>query len=106
MYYLKINNELYPAEFTGKMVDIDWDRRESKTIIFASGFTFATVSSLLADDVAWSIYETDDDYSHEYDNSEFSIRGDITLRADGRVSVKMGKPTELEEAYELLYGGM
>lgn len=110
MYYLKVNDELYPAEFSGKMVDIEWDRRESKTITFASGVTFTQAYALLADDTAWSIVESWDEdgveRTNEYDNSAYSVLGDVTLHPSGAVSVKMGKPTELEEAYELLYGGM
>lgn len=32
----------------------------------------------------------------EYDNSEFSIRGDLMVHTDGTCTVKMGKPTEME----------
>lgn len=31
-----------------------------------------------------------------YDNSEYSIRGDLLVHTDGTCTVKMGKPTELE----------
>jgi hypothetical protein len=31
-----------------------------------------------------------------YDNSEYSIRGDLSVHTDGTCTVKMGKPTELE----------
>lgn len=33
---------------------------------------------------------------NEYDNSEYSLAGDITDHRDGTVSIKMGKPTEAE----------
>lgn len=123
MYFLKINDNTYPAEFTGKMADKDWDNRETKTIMLQN-MTLQQVEGILYDDVEWYIYqplvetrpfyndETDEttfaevDVSEEYDNSAFSIRGPITLYPDGRIAVKMGKPTDLEEAYELLYGGM
>ena len=42
----------------------------------------------------------------EFDNSEFSIRGDLTVHVDGTCTVHMGKPTDLEDAYEILYGGL
>lgn len=42
----------------------------------------------------------------EFDNSEFSIRGDVTVHVDGTCTVNMGKPTDLEDAYEILYGGV
>lgn len=123
MYFLKINDNTYPAVFTGKMVDKDWDNRETKTITFED-ITLQQVEEILQDDVEWHIYqpltevrqvfneETEEivpttvDVSIDYDNSAFSIRGPITLYPDGKISVKMGKPTDLEEAYELLYGGI
>ena len=41
----------------------------------------------------------------EWDNSAFSLSGDITDHRDGTVTIKMGKPTDLEDAYEMLLGG-
>lgn len=41
------------------------------------------------------IYET---HLIEYDNSEYSVRGDILVHVDGTCTVKMGKPTALEAA--------
>lgn len=41
----------------------------------------------------------------EYDNSDYVLSGDITDHRDGRVTIKMGKLTELEEAYEIMLGG-
>ena len=37
----------------------------------------------------------------EYDNSDYCILGDITVHRDGKVTVKMGKPTG-EELYNIL----
>ena len=42
----------------------------------------------------------------EYDNSEYNLAGDITDHRDGTIAVKMGKLTELEEAYALMFGGV
>lgn len=42
----------------------------------------------------------------EYDNGGFYIRGDLIVHVDGTCTVKMGKPTDLEDAYEMIYGGM
>lgn len=42
----------------------------------------------------------------EYDNSKYDVCGDFIQHTNGSISIKMGKTTELEEAYELLYGGM
>lgn len=43
---------------------------------------------------------------HEFDNSDYNLAGDVTDHRDGTVTVKMGKLTELEEAYELMLGGI
>lgn len=130
MFYLKVADELYPAEFSGRVKDVDWDNRESKTIHFTT-LGYPVVSTILADDIKWAIYEPrtekrqkidpesgepmyDEDgepiyetvdVSVEYDNSEYSMRGDMIQHPDGTASVKMGKPTDLEIAYEMLYGG-
>ena len=40
----------------------------------------------------------------EFDNSDYNLAGDITDHRDGTITVKMGKLTELEEAYELMLG--
>lgn len=129
MYYLKVNGYTYPAEFTGRMKDMDWDERASKTITMEMSYDMAT--SILHDDVQWHIYrswtethvkidpetgepvidpETGEPETEEvtveedFDNSEYSMMGDVIVHNDGTTSVKMGKPTDLEEAYEILYG--
>ena len=107
--YIKINNELYPASaINGKAFDREWDDRQSKAITLA--MTHAEAAELFIDGLAWSIVQdspTEEDPQHqdEYDNSDFNVAGDITDHRDGTVTVKMGRPTDLEEAYELLYGG-
>ncbi len=117
MIYIKINDTLYPASIGGKMADKDWGGRESKAITMEA--TFNTVDALFPDGAAWSIinketvpvidgqgepvldengeqaYETK---QTEYDNSEFCLRGDLTVHVDGTCTVKMGKLTELEAA--------
>lgn len=48
---------------------------------------------------AYILYNGDPIYETqliEYDNSEYSIRGDLSVHTDGTCTVKMGKPTELE----------
>lgn len=45
-------------------------------------------------------------HTEEFDNSDFNIRGDLTVHVDGTCTVKMGKPTDLEDAYEIMYGGI
>lgn len=125
MIYVKVNDTLYPASIAGRMSDKEWDGRESKAVTMKRDF--ATVNSQFPDGVVWSIVNEEtvpvvdeegnpvlDDEGNptyttqqtEFDNSNFSIRGDLTVHVDGTCTVKMGAPTDLEDAYELMYGGM
>lgn len=129
MIYVKINETLYPASINGKMHDKDWDNRPSKTITLA--MTYEEAIALFVDGIQWSIVQvhpateplidenghtkldeygnamwSDEERIEEYDNSEYSIAGPITDYRDGTVAITMGKLTELEEAYELLLGGI
>lgn len=122
MTYIKINETLYPATANGKTTDRDWDNRESKAITLEMDYETANV--LFVDGVAWSIvqktevpvYEANEageqEFAYtkieetEWDNSEYNLAGDITDHRDGTITVKLGKLTELEEAYEILLGGM
>ena len=125
MIYIKVNNTLYPASITGKMSDKEWDGRESKAITLTCDF--ADADSLFPDGAAWSIVNeeivpvTDESgapvldgsgeptceiQQTEFDNSDFHIRGDLTVHVDGTCTVHMGKPTDLEDAYEIVYGGI
>ena len=130
MTYIKINGVLYPATISGRVADKDWDNRASKAITLE--MSYAEAAALFVDGVAWSIvqreevpvYQLDESGEHvlgedgepiqtgtemqenEFDNSEFNIAGDITDHRDGTVTAKMGKLTDLEEAYEIMLGGM
>lgn len=125
MIYVKINDALYPASISGRMQDREWDNRESKLITMTADF--ATMNALFQDGTTWSIVSEDpvpvyneqgnpvvdktgepvcETRQDEFDNSEYSIRGDLTVHVDGTCTVKMGKPTDLEDAYEMLYGGI
>lgn len=130
MTYVKINGTLYPATINGNMEDRDWDNRESKAITLE--MDYATAIDLFVDGLAWSIFEqrevpifkTDENgnlyrdeagglvhlgtevQETEYDNSEYTIAGDIIDHRDGRITAKMGKLTDLEEAYEIMLGGI
>lgn len=124
MIYVKVNGTLYPATIDGQMQDYTWDNRESKTITMQG--TYDEIVGLFKDGTPWSIVmkeevqKRNDDGSlvldkagnpvteeqtSEWDNSEFSMSGPITDNRDGTVSIKMGKPTDLEDAMELLLGG-
>lgn len=109
--YIKVNNTEYPAEINGNPKDRSWGERDTKTITLT--MTAAEVVALLPDNTPWSIVmrETVDkldndgnptgetkEVVNEYDNSEYSLSGAITDHRDGTVSIKMGKPTETENA--------
>lgn len=109
--YIKLNNTEYPAEINGNPKDRSWGERDTKTITLT--MTAAEAVALLPDNTPWSIVqrETVDKYDaegnptgeteevvNEWDNSEYSLSGDITDHRDGTVSIKMGKPTETESA--------
>lgn len=118
MTFIKINDTLYPATINGRMKDSDWDNRESKAITLE--MDYATASALFVDGMAWAIVHEHEEpvydengeqtgmemQEDEYDNSEYCLAGDITDHRDGTVTCKMGKLTELEEAYEMMLGGM
>lgn len=107
--YIKVNNTEYPAEISGDRADRTWDNRDIKTIRLT--MTHAEVAALLPDNTPWSIVQRDmvdvldeqgqstgesKEVVNEYDNSAYSLAGDITDHRDGTVSIKMGKPTDAE----------
>lgn len=107
--YIKVNNTEYPATITGEHKDRTWNERETKNIRLT--MTTTEAATLLPDNTPWSIVQRDmvdvldeqgqptgetKEVVHEYDNSEYSLAGDITDHRDGTVSIKMGKPTETE----------
>ena len=107
--YIKVNNTEYPAAVNGVYNDRSWGDRDTKTITLT--MTHDEAATLLPSGTPWSIVqrETVDvldeqgqptgetkEVVNEYDNSEYSIAGEITDYRDGTVSIKMGKPTEME----------
>ena len=107
MTYVKINETLYPASISGKMSDLNWGGRSSKTIRLT--MTHANAVQLFVNDLQWSIVEeyTDENEhitSVEYDNSEYCMAGDIIDHRDGTLSVKMGRITD-KELLEIMTGG-
>ena len=124
MIYVKVNGALYPATIDGQMQDYTWDNRESKTVTMQG--TYDEIVELFGDNAPWSIVMKEtvqkrsedgslvlddagnpvtEEQTSEWDNSEFAMSGPITDNRDGTVSIKMGKPTDLEDAMELLLGG-
>lgn len=109
--YIKVNNTEYPADISGENNDRSWDRRDTKTLRLT--MPHDEVAALLPDNTPWSIVQREmvdvldeqgqptgetKEVVNEYDNSEYSLAGDITDHRDGTVSIKMGKPTETESA--------
>lgn len=106
-----VNGNSYEAEIYGKKRDGEWENRESKSLKMKMSFEDAMND--FSDNVPWSILYQGPDYFdpetqktvtppvEEYDNSDFSILGDIIVHRDGTVTVKMGKPTA-EELYNIL----
>lgn len=109
--YIKVNNTEYPAAVSGANNDRMWDGRDTKTITLT--MTHDAVAALLPDNTPWSIVQREtvdvldeqgqptgetEEVVNEYDNSEYSLSGAITDHRDGTVSIKMGKPTETENA--------
>ena len=115
MTYIKVNDTLYSATINGRVNDTAWDNRESKSITLS--LTYAEVLALLPDNTHWSIVQKEDvptydengnpvldsegnpvmeEQTTEWDNSEYSISGTVTDNRDGTVTIKMGKPTEIE----------
>lgn len=116
--FIKVNETLYPATVIGRVADKEWDNRASKSITLE--MDYETASTLFVDGLAWSIVQRNEVPTYdengeptgtemqetEFDNSEYCIAGDITDHRDGTITVKMGKLTDLEEAYEIMLGGM
>ena len=107
--YVKVNNTEYLATVDGVNNDRTWNGRDTKTVTLT--MTHDAAAALLPDNTPWSIVQRDmvdvldeqgqptgetKEVVNEYDNSEYSISGEITDYRDGTVSIKMGKPTQLE----------
>lgn len=107
--YIKVNQTEYPVAVNGINNDRAWDGRDTKTITLT--MTAVEAAALLPDNTPWSIVQRDMvdkldengmptgetmEQVNEWDNSEYSLSGDITDYRNGTVSIKMGKLTEAE----------
>lgn len=109
--FIKVNGQEYPVTHISKYQDASWGGRSTQTLYLT--MTHDQVAALLPDNTPWSIVQRDmvnvldeqgnptgetKEVVNEYDNSEYSLSGAITDHRDGTVSIKMGKPTETENA--------
>lgn len=121
---VEINGVQYPASITGRLNDKDWDNRASKAIELE--MAYADALSIFVNDAEWYIVQdmqervekrdengevVRDEHGEpvwefvqkdeRYDNSEYSIAGDIIDHRNGKITVKMGKPTAEEMLAEM-----
>ena len=107
--FIKVNGVEYPATLIYNYKDRNWDMRETQTVHLT--MPYAQAAALLPSGTPWSnvFRETKDKFDNdgnptgeteevvnEWDNSAYSLAGQITDYRDGTVSIKMGKPTEAE----------
>ena len=121
---VKINDVKYPASITGRLNDENWDDRASKAITVEMAYEDAL--NTFVNDIQWSIVQDVEERVEKrdengdvmvdenkevifetivveelYDNSEYCLAGDITDHRNGKVTVKMGKPTAEEQLVEM-----
>lgn len=109
--FIKVNGQEYPATCVYNYKDRNWDMRETQTVHLT--MPYAQAAALLPSGTPWSnvFRETKDvldadrnptgeteEVVTEEDMSAYSLAGQITDYRDGTVSIKMGKPTETENA--------
>lgn len=109
--FIKVGGQEYPATLIYNYKDRNWDMRETQTVHLT--MPYAQAAALLPPGTPWSnvFRETKDKFGNdgnptgeteevvtEEDMSEYSLAGEIVDHRDGTVSVKMGKPTEAENA--------
>ena len=113
MTYVEINNKRYVATIGGKMRDRDWDDRESKYI--RAEITYDEALANFVNGVTWNIIQESEDNIEKvddkgvrttetvikedvFDNSDFNIAGELIDHRDGTITIKMGKPNDIEIA--------
>ena len=115
---VEINGVQYPASITGRLNDKDWDNRASKAIELE--MAYADALGIFVNDAEWAIVQDVQERVEQigengeiidvdmivtkeerYDNSEYSIAGDIIDHRNGKITVKMGKPTAEEMLAEI-----
>lgn len=109
--FIKVGGQEYPATLIYNYKDRNWDMRETQTVQLT--MPYAQAASLLTTGTPWfnvfreTVDKLDNDGNPtgqteevvtEEDMSAYSLAGEIVDHRDGRVSIKMGKPTETESA--------
>ena len=109
--FIKVGGVEYPATLIYNYKDRNWEMRESVAVHLT--MPYAQAAALLTTGTPWSnvFRETKDKLDNdgnptgqteevvtEEDMSAYSLAGEIVDHRDGTVSVKMGKPTETENA--------
>lgn len=109
--FIKVNGQEYPATCIYNYKDRNWDMRETQTVQLT--MPYAQAAALLTTGTPWfNVFREQKDVLDENgmltgqteevvteeDMSAYSLAGEITDHRDGTVSVKMGKPTETENA--------
>lgn len=109
--FIKVGGQEYPATCVYNYKDRNWDMRETQTVHLT--MPYAQAAALLPSGTPWfNVFRERKDVLDENgmligqsegvvteeDMSAYSLAGEITDYRDGRVSIKMGKPTEAENA--------
>ena len=99
MFYIKINNIIYPVTIQTDSNNFSWDNRSTRTLTLEIDYIEAI--TLFKDNITWSIIREDEDEDgnvsqEEYDSSDYCLVGDIIYHRDKTVSVVMGKLTDSE----------
>lgn len=109
--FIKVNGQEYPATCVYIYKDRNWDMRDTQTVHLT--MPYAQAAALLTTGTPWfnvtreTVDKLDNDGNPtgqteevmtEEDMSEYSLAGEIVDHRDGTVSIKMGKPTETENA--------
>ena len=109
--FIKVAGQEYPATCIYNYKDRNWDMRETQTVHLT--MPYAQAAALLTTGTPWfnvtremqdvldengMLTGQTEEVVTEEDMSAYSLAGEIVDHRDGTLSVKMGKPTETENA--------
>lgn len=103
MYYAMINGREIEVRQRKRLVDPNWNGRESCEL--ETRLSHAEAAELFVDDADWGLKYKPPEGGEGWEETmkEFCVAGPITDMRDGRMIVKMGKPTA-EELLAVLMG--